>query len=161
MTGHNIEVRHLTHGKQGNKPNRIVVHAMGEYINDPSPVHAYDFLDKYGLSAHALATPGGKIIICRDDDEIAWHARGHNTNTLGIEFLVKGNHDYASFVDAIREPYITDHQWKSGIEAVRSWVDTYQISPDRVVRHSDISPGRKVDPGRGFLFSEFIEEVFD
>lgn len=147
-------------GASKNTPKMIVVHCMGEFILDPHPIHASDFLVKLGLSAHALVTPEGDIYLCRDDDEGAYHARGYNKNSLGIEFLVKGHHDYGTFLEAIKSDYITEEQWEAGVKAVRSWVDAYDIPRDKVVRHSDISPGRKVDPGQGFKWDKFLDKVY-
>lgn len=152
-----IHQTHLEHGKSGNIPKKIVVHCMAEFILDPTPIHAPDFLDNYGLSAHALVAPDGDIYVCRDDDETAWHARGHNSNSLGIEFLVEGEHDYGSFIETIKSPWVTTAQWEAGIDAVKIWLATYDI--ERVVRHSDISPGRKVDPGAGFDWEAFLSRI--
>lgn len=149
----------LEAGNKHNNPKMIVVHAMGEFILDPRPIHATDFLAKLGLSAHALICPDGDVYICRDDDQGAYHARGYNTDSLGVEFLVEGHHDYSSFIDAIKKNYITSAQWDAGVRAVRSWVDAYKIPHDKLVRHSDISPGRKVDPGTGFKWDKFKTEV--
>lgn len=155
-----IHERYLPHGGDKiNEPDRIVVHCMAEYINDPDPIFALDFLDQYKLSAHALVAPDGDIYICRRDDQRAWHARGYNTNSLGIEFLVEGEHNYASFVEAIKTPYVTTAQWEAGVEAVRRWVDTYNISINAIDRHSDLSPGRKVDPGEGFPWTDFLSRL--
>lgn len=147
---------HLSHGgKDINRPELIVIHSMGEYVLDGEHRdHAVKFLDRYGLSAHALGAPDGGIYRCRSAGEIAWHARGHNTNSLGYEFLVEGEHDYASFIERIKTPYVTDAQFKAGVEQVREWIDLFGIK--RVVRHSDLSPGRKVDPGTGFPWQEFL-----
>lgn len=149
---------HLPHGNSvTNRPTLIVIHAMGEYIKDGRSLYAPEFLNLYGLSAHALVAPNGDIIRCRSDDETAWHARGHNTNSLGIEFLCGGRHDYASFVEAIKHPYLTQQQYSSGVEQVRSWMELYGIK--RVARHSDLSPGRKVDPGNGFPWQDFLHDI--
>ncbi len=144
-------------GNKRNKPKMIVVHCMGEFILDPNPIHATDFLVKLGYSAHALVAPSGDIYICRDDDQGAYHARGYNTDSLGIEFLVEGHHDYGTFLEAIKQDYVTLSQWDAGIQAVKSWLAAYDIK--RLVRHSDISPGRKVDPGAGFKWDSFLEHV--
>lgn len=149
----------LPHGSNNNYPTLIVVHSMAEYLLDPEPIHAAEFLEAYGLSVHALVSPNGDIFLCRDDDEGAYHARGHNTNSLGIEILVEGQHDYQSFIDTIRQPdWCPDVQFDATVEAVRRWIQGHNIS--RLVRHSDISPGRKVDPGAGFDWDKFIEEVY-
>ena len=149
----------LEAGNRHNVPKMIVVHSMGEFILDPQPIHATDFLAKLGLSAHALVDPKGDVYICRDDDEGAYHARSYNTNSLGIEFLVEGHHTYGSFLDAIKADYITLDQWDAGVAAVKSWAEAYNIPRDKIVRHSDISPGRKVDPGSGFKWDKFLDAV--
>jgi AmpD protein len=155
-----IHYAHLKHGgDRENHPSTIVVHCMGEFIIDPTPIHAPDFLDGYKLSAHALIDPNGDTIRCRDDDERAWHARGHNTNSLGVEFLVPGEHTYGTFLEAIKTDYVSTAQWEAGVELVREWMFLYNIPEEKVVRHSDISPGRKVDPGEGFMWNNFIQRV--
>lgn len=147
-------------GNKRNRPKMIVVHSMGEFILDPHPIHASDFLVKMGYSAHALVAPNGDITICRDDDQGAYHARGYNTDSLGIEFLVKGHHNYGTFIEKIKSPWVMGEQLEAGIDAVRSWVEAYDIPREKVVRHSDVSPGRKVDPGEGFPWEQFLDEVF-
>jgi len=154
-----IHDSHLPKGNRHNKPKMIVVHCMGEYILDPEPEHAVQFLDKLGLSAHILVDPAGDIFRCRSDREGAYHARNYNTNSLGIEFLVEGEHNYGSFLEMIKTPYITTAQWEAGVEVVSDWVKLYDIEEDQIVRHSDISPGRKVDPGEGFHWQDFLDRV--
>lgn len=146
-------------------PDTIVVHAMGQFIvdsrGDCGPAgqcyYATEWLRLLKLSAHILVDPSGVLIRCREDTEMAWHAKGHNSNTLGIEVLVPGVHDYGSFVERIQRPYCTDVQLEAAKWQVSKWMQTHRIA--EVVRHSDIDPDRKVDPGDGFLWSEFLQEV--
>lgn len=150
----------LRKGNRYNNPKLIVVHAMGEFIKDPEPTHAVRFLQNYGLSAHALIASDGDVYICRDPSQGAYHARKFNTNSLGIEFLVAGEHDYASFVSTIAaNGWVSPSQWNAGIEVVRGWMKDYTIT--EVVRHSDISPGRKVDPGAGFPWDKFRARIYE
>jgi len=159
----NIRYDMLDHGSLGNNPKMIVVHSMGEYIDNGKTIQsARDFLDEYKLSAHTLVEPNGDLIICRSDDEVAWHARGHNTNSLGIEILVPGHHNYSTFLKAIKKtnwsPVV---QMESAAEQVAVWMDMYHIKMDKVIRHSDLSPDRKVDPGTGFnwvLFQKMVSK---
>lgn len=133
---------------------------MGEYIIDNGKyLHARNSLLKDKLSAHALIAPNGDYYRCREDDKIAWHARGFNTNSLGVEFLVKGRHDYGSFIDIIKSDYITDKQLETGINVVANWMNLHDIK--NIDRHSDVSPGRKVDPGEGFPWNHFIRSLED
>ena len=150
---------HIPYGGGKQRPTEIIVHCMAEYIDDhkSTPQHAAAFLNEYKLSAHALIAPNGDIYRCRFDEEQAWHARGHNKNTLGIEFLVEGEHDYGSFVDIIKRPYLTKLQMESGLLMVKDWLQLHDIKS--IKRHSDISPGRKVDPGAGFPWKHFLEKL--
>lgn len=157
--------RHLQHGdKLGKKlaryntPKLIVVHAMAEFICDPEPIYAPEFLDKYGLSAHSLITPIGDNMRCRNDIEFAYHAKGFNIDSLGMEFLVPGEHDYASFIDAIKtDGWVSETQYQAGLYQVREWLDLHDI--EEVSRHSDKSPGRKLDPGSGFPWKDFMHDL--
>jgi len=155
----NIIEAHIPHPSKPytNNPTRIVVHAMGEHIQDDGVPdmyrHAASFLNEYKLSAHMLIAPNGDVYRCRFDDECASHARGFNTDSLGVEFLVQGNHNYTTFIEAIKTPYITPNQFESGLMVVKDWMQLHAIK--RIDRHSDLSPGRKVDPGEGFPWEEF------
>jgi N-acetyl-anhydromuramyl-L-alanine amidase AmpD len=142
-----------------NVPEEIIVHAMGEYILDDYglPIHATTFLNEFKLSAHILVGSNGDVFRCRADNEFAWHARGHNVNTLGIEFLVQGEHTYGSFLDRIKTPYLQKEQYDNGAEVVREWLSIHNIK--RIRKHSTVSPGRKVDPGHGFPFDAFLKKV--
>lgn len=155
----NIIESHIPHPSKPytNSPKRIVVHAMGEYIQDAEIpdryIHAVAFLNECEYSAHKLIAPNGDVYICRFDNERASHARGFNTDSLGIEFLVQGNHNYGSFLERIKTPYLTPEQYESGIVVVKDWLQLHSIN--HIDRHSDLSPGRKVDPGLGFPWQEF------
>ena len=153
-----ITNKYLPYGAVSNDPKLIVVHAMAEYINDGDKVyHATEWLDKLKLSAHMLIGPDGDTYRCREDNQGAYHARGYNTDSLGIEFLVKGTHNYESFLKAIKTDYITELQYGVGLNVIRRWIDKYHISD--IKRHSDISPGRKVDPGPGFTWNQFVSDI--
>lgn len=153
-----IKIAHLPHGgNRVNHPDTIVVHAMGEYLKDKKTLHATDFLNYYGLSAHALVDSNGNIFRCREDNERAWHARGHNTNSLGIEFLVKGEYNYSEFVKAIEGQWVTEEQYNAGLWQIKTWAALYGINT--IVRHSDLSPGRKVDPGNGFPWERLVRDI--
>lgn len=148
---------HLQHGRSGNIPMRIVVHCMGEYVKDPKPMYAPEFLDAYELSAHSLITPSGDNIRCRNDDEIAWHAKGRNTNSLGIEFLVEGAYNYSEFKERIKTPYVNEIQYQAGLYQIKEWMRLYNIVT--ISRHSDIDPDRKVDPGEGFDWDRLLADL--
>lgn len=145
---------HLNKGAVHQSPDRIVLHAMSEYIEG---LYAVDFLKNIGLSVHAMITPDGTIIRCRDDNEGAYHAKGFNTNSLGVEFLVKGQHTYNSFLTAIQKPYLSKEQYEAGVYLVKSWMKEYDIT--KVQEHSYLSPRRKFDPGPGFPKIQFSKDI--
>lgn len=149
----------LPHGGTAiQKPDRIIVHAMAEYTHyDGHILHARDLLDVLKLSVHALVTPSGVVIRCRTDEQQAWHAKAHNRNSLGIEFLVPGVHTYETFLAAMKGTYLADAEYFAGAAQVRAWVRRYGIK--RVERHSDVDPDRKYDPGRGFPWSMFLRDI--
>ena len=155
----NKTITHLKHGgKKVQEPKVIVIHAMAEFIiGDGWKKHAVPFLNKYGLSAHSLVAPDATNYRCRKDNEIAYHAKGYNTNSLGLEALVPGEHDYGSFVNTIKQPYLTDGQYLAIVEQTKEWIDLWPI--ERIIRHSDLSPERKVDPGDGFPWIQFLHDV--
>lgn len=142
-------------------PNRIIVHSMGEYLDLGSePVHATEFLDKVmKFSAHILVSPNGIIYRQRSDDQIAWHAKGHNMNTLGIEILVDGVWTYGPWKERIKEDWCSKFQFYVAAAVVRNWMLKWSITPQLVLRHSDVDPARKVDPGEGFDWLTFKELI--
>lgn len=131
---------------------------MAEFIDTESGDYfCVEWLRKMGLSAHAFVTPSAVVIRSRDDNQGAWHARGHNLDSLGIEFLVPGLHTYATFLQAINGDYLNSHELAAGVEVVRGWVADHTIEAIR--QHSQLSPDRKADPGKGFPWTKFLNDV--
>ena len=156
---HTREIR-LDKGAKNNTPKRIIIHAMSEFINyKGQTLHAVEFLKLIGLSAHVLVEPNGTIIRCREDSEGAYHAKGHNTDTLGVEFLIEGIHSYAEFLEAMKKPYLTEDQIDSGFKLVKGWMIRWNIHKNNVLMHSDIDPERKYDAGQGFIDSGFFNMI--
>lgn len=154
-----IILQHSPCGSATNSPDTIIVHCMAEHVKDISGNYTFAprFLENAGLSAHSLIAPDGTNYRCREDHEGANHALGHNPNTLGIEILVAGKHDYSSFKNAIKTDYVTQPQFDAAVKQCREWVEKFGIT--KIVRHSDISPERKIDPGAGFKWKKFLDLV--
>lgn len=135
-------------------PDTLVIHAMSEYIND---MYADEFLSSVGLSAHFLLKPNGEFIKLRKTTEVAWHAKGFNTNSIGIEVLVEGSHTYDTFLEKIKTDWVKPEQYEALIEMSNGIIEHYDL--DKVVRHSDLSPERKKDPGEGFKWQYFKDQL--
>ena len=108
------------------------------------------------VSAHLLIRRDGAVVQFVPMTQRAWHAgqselcgrTACNDFSIGIE--LEGADDQA-FADA---QYAT---LLSLIETLRAAVPA--ITPERIVGHSDIAPGRKTDPGPHFDWTRVREAV--
>lgn len=146
----------------GTQISLIVVHCIslppGEFGGDwidklflnalPPDVHPY-FATLQGLrvSAHALVRRSGDVVQYVPFDRRAWHAGEScyegvtrcNDFSIGIE--LEGT---------VETPY-AEAQYASLARLIASLLDTYPgLSAQRITGHSDVSPGRKQDPGPHF-----------
>ena len=146
----------------GVQPELIVVHGIslpegqfgGPWIdrlfcgNLPAEAHpAFADIAALRVSAHALIRRDGAITQYVPFAERAWHAgrsrygerEACNDFSIGIE--LEG---------ADQVPYEAA-QYAALAQLIRALCACYAtLSPDRVVGHSDIAPGRKTDPGPAF-----------
>ncbi len=122
---------------------------------------------KTQVSAHYLVPEenmGGKRKIFQlvKEKERAWHAGistwqkriNLNDTSIGIEIVNLGYKDEMG--KRIWFPF-TDYQIKTVIELAKDIVTRYNIPPACVIGHSDIAPGRKVDPGPLFPWKKLYE----
>lgn len=96
-------------------------------------------------------------------DQRAWHAglsswqnrTNINDTSIGIEIVNLG---YTNNKQGKRTWYpFPDYQIDSVIQLAKAIIDLHQIIPTRVVAHSDIAPGRKMDPGPLFPWERLYE----
>lgn len=145
----------------------LVVHAIAEYIEDDTgrvwPV--WDYLEHRGLSCHDLVMPSGVHIECREatnlEVEKAWHARGYNSRSVGIEVVVPGVHTYTSFLRAINGyAWVTNAAYAKAVDVAVKRCRTFDLDPEtQMKRHSDLDPDRKQDPGDKFPWDPFVTDV--
>lgn len=156
------------HGKP-QSPHTIVLHALAEYIDvdDTEDLSGWEQVDKLKLAVHFYVTPSGVVLQSLPLDTMGAHAKGHNIDTVGIEFLVSGLYTYQSFVKAIDKPWLTPQQLQAGKELIQHILDktkkygTEETSITTLTSHHFIDPDRKFDPGLGFPYGEFREEFKD
>jgi N-acetylmuramoyl-L-alanine amidase len=102
------------------------------------------------VSAHYVVEEDGSVIEMVDEARRAWHAgvsywRGVtdvNSASVGIE-IVNGGHDFGL-------PDYPDAQIRAVADLSRAIISRHGIEPWNIVGHSDIAPGRKIDPGEKF-----------
>jgi N-acetyl-anhydromuramyl-L-alanine amidase AmpD len=157
-------------------PKGIVVHSMAEYILLPEgPKSAGDFLRSIGLSVHGFIHPDGRFEKMVDVPGRALHAGKSrygeldnlNDHFLGFELLVKGEHNFETYSQAIEKVgTYSEEQFKTAVQICKQWMEAYDIPLEAVVRHSDISgddvrgAGRgKTDPGPAFNWIKFKEAL--
>jgi AmpD protein len=106
------------------------------------------------VSAHYFIDRTGKVVELVDPDQMAWHAgvssfagrEGCNSFSIGIE--LEGTPDHG----------ITERQYDSLEELCLILMKRFPlITLERIVGHSDIAPGRKVDPGPLFPWERLRE----
>ena len=105
---------------------------------------------KSKVSSHYLIKRNGEIINLVPDLFEAWHAgvsswkhfKSLNKNSIGIEITNPGHkHGYKEF---------SKKQIFSLQKLLKILIKKYKIKKNYVLGHSDISPGRKKDPGEKF-----------
>jgi N-acetyl-anhydromuramyl-L-alanine amidase AmpD len=160
-----MEIYQMPAIKRTNKkqlPAKGILHAMGEFIFHQGQIYsAKEWLDFLGLSVHFTITPSGVICQHLPMDMMGAHAKGHNTNTVGIELLVAGVWTNEPFKKRIETAYCYGEQYTSAVEIGR-WMHEKQMT---IQRHSDIDERVengfkvKVDPGSGFPFSTYLSDI--
>lgn len=102
------------------------------------------------VSAHYVVAEDGRVWRLVDEDRRAWHAgvawwageSDINSRSIGIEISNPGHsHGYRPFP----EP-----QMLAVMALCRDVLARHRIPPHRVLGHSDVAPGRKIDPGHLF-----------
>ena len=77
-----------------------------------------------------------------------------NASSIGIEIVNRGYDDTPS--GRVWYDYPQD-QIDAVIALVKKIVKEHEIKPERILGHSDIAPGRKVDPGPRFPWKQFAD----
>lgn len=110
------------------------------------------------VSSHYLVHEGGRIVQMVRESERAWHAGKSfwagatdiNSRSVGIEIVNPGHIlGYSDF------PAV---QIAAVIRLCRGIVARYGVFAERILAHSDIAPGRKVDPGEKFPWKTLCDE---
>lgn len=130
------------------KPRLLVMHYTGMASAD----RAIYWLgcSESRVSCHYVVDLDGRVTQMVAEAHRAWHAGQSswsgetdiNSQSIGIEIQNPGHEDgYHDFPEA---------QMNAVLRLSQDIIARHDIAPDGVVAHSDIAPGRKIDPGEKF-----------
>ena len=132
-------------------PTMVVIH----YTSNDETERSIETLTSPArkVSAHYLVDRHGRIFQLVPENQRAWHAgqsywAGNtdiNSTSIGIELDNNGSETYE------------DAQINTLVALVKDIQERHRIKPMNVVGHSDVAPGRKVDPGPYFPWGRLAE----
>jgi N-acetylmuramoyl-L-alanine amidase len=129
-------------------PDMVVLHYTG--MESAAAACAWLCNPASGVSCHYLVDEKGVITQMVGEEMRAWHAgvsswngdADTNSRSIGIEIHNPGHGlGYADFPDA---------QIEAVIALCRDIVARHDIHSRHILAHSDVAPGRKIDPGEKF-----------
>ena len=159
--------------KKGVKPNVIVIHTAENTPDRKPPDNGAEAIAEYFLrirraaSAHCN-TDSDSIVPLVPDSYMAWHVRGYNAKTLGIELCTQAGKWHE--LEAIAPDYVDQHLWMAA-RVVGNWCYKHDIpvtyltkaDVDRghsgITGHHVLDPKRRTDPGSTFPWNRFLSLV--
>ena len=129
-------------------PDMLVLHYTGMQTGEAALARLCDPEAK--VSAHYLVEEDGRVFRLVPEERRAWHAgvsswQGEtdtNSRSIGIEIQNPGHIiGYRAF------PAV---QMQAVVALCRDILSRHDIPPANVLAHSDVAPGRKIDPGELF-----------
>lgn len=137
------------------KPDCLILH----YTGMESGVAAQNWLcaPESEVSSHYLVHEDGRVVQMVRESDRAWHAgRGSwkgrsdvNSFSIGVEIVNCG--PLADF------PEFPSVQIEAVAKLACDICARHAILPERVLAHSDVAPGRKIDPGERFPWAKLHE----
>lgn len=141
------------HGdRRGQRPELVVLHYTG--MADTAEARARLCDPAAEVSAHWLVHEDGRLDPLVPEERRAWHAgagswQGRedvNSRSIGIEIANPGDRPFPC------------RQMDAVAALLRGVMSRWRIGPDAVIGHSDMAPGRKIDPGPRFDWQRLARE---
>ncbi len=128
----------------GGRPELVVIHYTAMAGADAALARLC--APEHEVSAHYLICPAGRVFALVEEEKRAWHAgagswggRGDvNSRSIGIELANPGDAPFPAAQMRALEALLGDIMAR------------HAIPPEGVIGHSDMAPGRKIDPGPRF-----------
>ena len=137
------------------RPDMIILHYTGMASGEAAESWLCD--PASDVSSHYLVHEDGRIVQMVRESDRAWHAgksswHGRtdiNSCSVGIEIVNPGHVlGYRNF---------PERQIGAVIALCGGIIGRHGIRPERVLAHSDVAPGRKVDPGEKFPWRRLFD----
>lgn len=137
------------------KPDMIVLHYTGMETGAGAEAWLCDPVSE--VSSHYLVHEDGRVVQMVREGDRAWHAGKSswsgqsdiNSCSIGIEIVNPGH--------ALGYPSFPKRQIGAVIELCRGIIARHEVAPQRVLAHSDVALGRKIDPGEKFPWRALFE----
>lgn len=141
--------------REGKAPSIILLHYTGMQTGEGAEAWLADPASE--VSAHYVVHEDGRIVQMVREAERAWHAGKScwsgeadvNSASIGIEIVNPGHF--------LGYPDFPDLQVAAVIGLCAGIAGRHAIRPARVLAHSDVAPGRKIDPGEKFPWARLAE----
>jgi N-acetylmuramoyl-L-alanine amidase len=139
----------------GLRPELIILHYTGMETGEAAEAWLCDPVSE--VSSHYLVHEDGRVVQMVREGDRAWHAgksswRGLtdiNSRSVGIEIVNPGQaFGYRDFPDT---------QIEAVVAVCRGIAARHAIPPENILAHSDVAPGRKIDPGEKFPWKRLAE----
>ena len=136
-------------------PDMLVLHYTGMTSGPEALARLRDEQSK--VSSHYMVEEDGRVFRLVPEERRAWHAgvsfwKGEsdiNGRSIGIEIVNPGHEfGYRAFPAA---------QIAAVIELVADIRTRWSIEDSRILGHSDVAPGRKIDPGELFPWKQLAQ----
>ena len=136
-------------------PDMLILHYTGMTSGPEALARLCDEQSK--VSSHYMVEEDGRVFRLVPEERRAWHAgvsfwKGEsdiNGRSIGIEIVNPGHEfGYRPFPEA---------QITAVIELVADIRTRWSIEDSRILGHSDVAPGRKIDPGELFPWKQLAQ----
>lgn len=136
-------------------PDMIVLHYTGMKTGQGAEDRLCDAASE--VSSHYLVHEDGCVVQMVPESQRAWHAGRSfwagetdiNSRSVGIEIVNPGQE--------FGYPGFRKRQIEAVIALSRDILVRHSIAPWRVLAHSDVAPGRKIDPGEKFPWKQLAQ----
>ncbi|MBU2108807.1 MAG: N-acetylmuramoyl-L-alanine amidase [Alphaproteobacteria bacterium] len=136
-------------------PDMIVLHYTGMESGDAAEAWLCNPASE--VSSHYLVHENGRVVQMVRESDRAWHAgksfwQGNsdiNSCSIGIEIVNPGH--------ALGYRNFRKRQMAAVTALCEGIIGRHNIPAERVLAHSDVAPGRKVDPGERFPWRQLAQ----